>query len=84
MYTTRVGGELTKDHHISLPKISNFTTNLTKVQRIYFTKKYSEFDLNSKQICWILVKRGTVEEEVADMQEMRSSNPCMYGNCSKR
>ena len=44
-----------------------------------FYKKQSEFDLNSIQKSHNLVKGGAVEEEVADMQEVRGWNTCKAG-----
>ena len=40
-----------------------------------FSKKLSEFDLNSKQMCKNLVRSCAVEEVVADMQEAIGMNP---------
>ena len=45
-----------------------------------FYIKVSEFDLYSKQICYIVVRSGAVQEELADMPEVSGSNPCKDGN----
>ena len=45
-----------------------------------FYIKESEFDLNSKQVCRMLMRSCTVEEKVANMQEVRSANPLKDGN----
>ena len=45
-----------------------------------FYIKENEIDLNSKQLCKILVRSGAVEEEVAEMQEVRGSKPRKDGN----
>ena len=44
-----------------------------------FHVKESDFALNTKQICKMLVRTDAVEEEVADLQEVRGSNPCKEG-----
>ena len=40
-----------------------------------FYRKWSEFDLYSKQKHQKLVRDGAVEEAVEDMQEVRGTNP---------
>ena len=45
-----------------------------------FYRKLNEIHLILKQIEYNLGRGSAVEEDVADMQEVRGSNPCTNGN----
>ena len=81
-FTTRVSGELTKNHHISPLKhvISQLEiANLTKIHRACFTESRMNSIYIQNKKYYKLVRDGAVEEGVDDMQEVRGSNPCMGG-----